>query len=213
MTTHTNPDGQLVLTDEEMVQALWAANIPSLYHGKTACLHTLRDKCEAASDILDWLPNARLDSTVGACFEIPLDGRTGMDLTYTMARSLLILRKAVICYALPKLAALTMSRWDGGAEEMAELATYDYVFLTGFHGKGDAPYNTEKMYELQWVCRGLLLNNKSIVVQGDGPLENSTWWPPGFTNLFASKRARSFAPVVHLAKPTLGPAVYRTLAP
>jgi hypothetical protein len=193
-------DQTYTLTDIEVVKALWDANIPSAYHKKTDGLHRLNQNHRELAE--HWLPDAKLDSSLGKTIECRMDGVDGMNTSYLLARALVLKGLSVSVMALPRLASLLSTRTEPrSAEALENLSERDFLFVLGGFGKDSNPYPNPLCFEVEWMLRHWMSCNKCLFLQGDGTLDLSDWWSSGFRNIFNERKVLTFdAPAIRLAK-------------
>ena len=180
-----------LLTDEEVIKALWSANIPTAYHKKTNSLKNLPDEQRQLAE--DWLPNARTDAALGKTFECRLDGIEGMDVSYLLARALVLKGHSVTVLPLSRLASLLKTKHEPRSiEALEDLVEREYLFVLGAIGKGSNPYDNPLSFEVEWTLRTWILNNKSLFLQGEGSLDLCDWWSAGFRSIFNDRKALTF---------------------
>jgi hypothetical protein len=180
-----------LLTDEEVIKALWSANIPTAYHKKTNSLKNLPDEQRHLAE--DWLPNARTDAALGKTFECRLDGIEGMDVSYLLARALVLKGHSVTVLPLTRLASLLKTKHEPRSiEALEDLVEREYLFVLGAIGKGSNPYDNPLSFEIEWTLRTWILNNKSLFLQGEGSLDLCDWWSAGFRSIFNDRKALTF---------------------
>jgi hypothetical protein len=176
-----------LLTDAEVVKALWSANIPAAYHKKTSSLKNLPEPQRAAIEA--WLPNARLDAELGKTLECRLDGTDGMDAVCLLARALVLKGQSVFVLTVPRLASLLQNKHESFSIEVLEdLSERSYLFLLGSIGHGTHPYPNPLNFEMDWFLRNWMMSNKSLLMQGEGNLDLCDWWSAGFRSLFNSRK-------------------------
>jgi hypothetical protein len=177
-----------LLTDAEVVKALWSAHIPAAYHKKTSSLKNLPEPQRNA--IESWLPNARLDAELGKTLECRLDGIDGMDASCLLARALVLTGHSVFVLTLPRLASLLQNKHEPySVEVLEELSERDYLFLLGSIGKGANPYPNPLSFEMDWFLRNWMMGNKALLLQGEGSLDLCDWWSDGLRSIFNSRKA------------------------
>jgi hypothetical protein len=177
-----------LLTDAEVVKALWSAHIPAAYHKKTSSLKNLPDTQRLAIEA--WLPNARLDAELGKTLECRIDGIDGMDASCLLARALVLTGHSVFVLTLPRLASLLQHKHEPySVEVLEEISDRDYLFLLGSIGHGPNPYPNPLSFEMDWFLRHWMMGNKALLLQGDGSLDLSDWWSAGLRSLFNSRKA------------------------
>jgi hypothetical protein len=180
-----------LLTDEEVVKALWSANIPAAYHNKTSSLKNLPDPSRQLAE--GWLPNARTDAALGKTLECRLDGIDGMNISYLLARALVLKGHSVTVFPLTRLASLLRTKAEPrSVEALEDLVEREYLFVIGAIGKGSNPYENPLSFEIEWMLRTWMLNNKSLFFQGDGSLDLCDWWSAGFRSLFNDRKVLTF---------------------
>ena len=180
-----------LLTDAEVIKALWSANIPSAYHKKTDSLQNLKTEYRELANC--WLPNSKLDASLGKTLECRLDGVDGMNISYLLARALVLKGHSVSVMALPRLASVLKTKTDSRSVEVLEdLSEREYLFLLGGIGADQNPYENPLGFEIEWLLRTWLLNNKALFIQGEGNLATCEWWSAGFRNLFEDRKVLTF---------------------
>jgi hypothetical protein len=180
-----------LLTDTEVVKALWTAHIPSGYHKKNEGLKNLNDTHRELAEA--WLPNARLDASLGKTLECRVDGVAGMDVTYYLARALVLKGIGVMVLTLPRLASLLKTKHEARSSEALEnMAEMDYLFVLGAMGQGSNPYENPLAFEIEWLLRNWMMSNKALYLQGESNLDLSDWWSAGFRNIFNDKKVLTF---------------------
>lgn len=196
------------MTDAEVKSALWSSGIPGIYHSKEKSLQSLQTP--AAASAAAWASESKLAASTGACASITFDGRDGNDLTYLMARAMVLKGSAVMVLSLPILAELTTNRFAlRNADKLEDMHGRDYLIVVGALGSGNPPYSDERMFEVEWSLKSWILAGKPLVLQGSETMGTCKWWSKGFADLFLSHQTHSFGndkakPVVPQARTSGG---------
>lgn len=191
------------MTDAEVRSALWASGIPAIYHSKERSLHSLQTSVATAAS--EWASNAKQAATLGACASVTFDGIAGNDLTYLMARAMVLKGAAVMVVSLPILAELTTNRFAlRNADKLEDMHGRDYLIVVGALGSGNAPYSDERMFEVEWSLKSWILAGKPLVLQGSETINDCKWWSKGFVDFFLAKQSNVFGS--ETVKPMSAPA-------
>lgn len=191
MKTQTTLSTAPAMTDAEVRSALWSSGIPAIYHSKEKSLQTLQTP--SALSAAQWANDAKKSAPTGACASITFDGRDGNDLTYLMARAMVLKGAAVMVLSLPILAELTTNRFAlRNADKLEEMHGRDYLIVVGALGSGPAPYPAERMFEVEWSLKSWILAGKPLILQGSETIQDCKWWSKGFADFFLSKQSNVF---------------------
>lgn len=194
--TETNPaPPAALLTDSEVIKALYAAGIPPLYHRKDLSLASLAsDKWAEPQAAASWAKEEAKDfAALGKAIEIPFDGKPAYDFTYLLARSLQLRALPVSVVSLPLIASAVERRHEPeGAEQIEEWHQSKFLIVIGGTGTGPCPYQGRTQFEMEWFLRSWLLNGLSLIMQGPERMDVCEWWTYGLRSVFRERRALRF---------------------
>lgn len=179
------------MTDAEVKAAFWSSGIPAIYHNKELSLQSMQISEAAAA--AEWAGNSKQSAAKGSCASITFDGREGLDLTYLMARAMVLKGSAVAVMSLPILAEVTTNRFAlRNADRLEDMHSRDYLIVIGALGSGQAPYPDERMFEVEWSMKSWILSGKPLVLQGSESMRSCRWWSKGFADFFLSHQTHTF---------------------